>query len=106
MTPPMLICTKEEIRAMNRFLFKKGVIPAKILRCVQAKCGDNCLSPSKIYEWIKLFKQERTSLCDDERSGSPSASTTKDNLQVIEGVMMEGGLPSTQGRFHNSANKT
>ncbi|GFT66572.1 transposable element Tc3 transposase [Trichonephila clavipes] len=30
----------------------------------------------------------KASLCDDERSGSPSMSTAEDNVQIIEGILM------------------
>ena len=92
MAAPLSICTKEEMRAVIRFLF------AEIIRRMQAQYGDSCLSRSKIYEWIERFKQGRTSLCDDERSGRPSTSTTEDNVQVVEGIVME------RGETVNSAN--
>ncbi|GFT59240.1 hypothetical protein TNCV_3891861 [Trichonephila clavipes] len=47
-----------------------------------------CLSQSKIYEWIEHSKQGRT-LCDDERSDSPSTPTTENNVQVLEGALAE-----------------
>ncbi|GFV96982.1 hypothetical protein TNCV_4351951 [Trichonephila clavipes] len=50
--------------------------------------GGNCLFWSKVYECIERFKQGRTS-CDNERSASPSTTTTEDNVQVIEGIVME-----------------
>ncbi|GFW88686.1 hypothetical protein TNCV_2833471 [Trichonephila clavipes] len=34
------------------------------------------------------FKQGSTSVCDDERLGSPSTSTIENNVQVIEGTVM------------------
>jgi hypothetical protein len=41
---------------------------------MQAYCGDNCLSCSKIYKWIDHLKNGRTSVCDEERPGRPSTS--------------------------------
>jgi transposase len=72
MEAPVSICTKEEMRGVIRFLFAEGVKPMEIIRRMQAQYGDNCLSCSKIYEWIGHFKKGRTSICDEERSGRPS----------------------------------
>ncbi|GFT43478.1 hypothetical protein TNCV_815231 [Trichonephila clavipes] len=64
-----------------------------------AQHGDSYLSRSKIYKWIECFKHRRTSLCNDEGSGSPSTSTTKDNEQFVDVIVM-GGMASIQRRHH------
>jgi hypothetical protein len=50
MEAPLSIYTKQEMRGVIRFLFTEGVKPVDIIRRMQAQCGDNCLSRSKIYE--------------------------------------------------------
>ncbi|GFT63948.1 hypothetical protein TNCV_2314231 [Trichonephila clavipes] len=67
MTAPLSICIKEERRTVIRLLPAEGVKPAERIRRIQAQYGDSCLLRSKIYEWIELFKQGRTSLCDNEK---------------------------------------
>jgi hypothetical protein len=57
MEAPLSICTKEEMRGVIRFLFAEGVKPVESIRRKQAQYGDNCLSRSKIYEWIDHFKK-------------------------------------------------
>jgi hypothetical protein len=52
------------MRGVIRFLFAEGVKPVEIIREMHAKYGDNCLSHSKIYEWIDHFKKGRASVCD------------------------------------------
>jgi hypothetical protein len=64
MEDPLSICTKEKMRGMIRFLFAEGVKPVEIIRRMQAQYGDNCLSRSKIYEWVDHFTKGRTSVCD------------------------------------------
>jgi transposase len=56
---------------------------------MQAQYGDNCLSRSKIYEWIDHFKKGRTSVRDEERSGRPSTSRTENNIQAVERMVQE-----------------
>jgi transposase len=84
MEAPLSICTKEEIGGVIRFLFAEGFKPVEIIRRMQAQYGDNCLSRSKIYEWINHFKKGRTSVCDEERSGRTSTSRTENNIQAAE----------------------
>jgi hypothetical protein len=46
-------------------LFAEDVKPAEIICQMQAQYGDNCLSCSKIYEWIDHFKKGRTFVCNE-----------------------------------------
>jgi IS30 family transposase len=89
MEAPFSICTKEDTRGMIRFLFAEGFKPVEIVRRMQAQYSDNCLSHSKIYEWIDHFKNGRTSVCDEERSGRPSSSRNENNIQAVERMVRE-----------------
>jgi hypothetical protein len=89
MEAPLSICNKEEIWGVIRFLSAKGDKPVEIIRLMQAQYGDNCLSRSKIYEWIDHFIKGRTSVCDEEKSGRPSTSRTENNIQAIERMLRE-----------------
>ncbi|GFX60581.1 hypothetical protein TNCV_3061541 [Trichonephila clavipes] len=51
------------------------MISAEITRRMKMQYDDSCLLRSKISEWIDYFKKGKNSLCDDERSDSPSTST-------------------------------
>jgi transposase len=83
------ICIKEEMRGVIRFLSAEGEKPVEIIRRMQAQYDDNCLSRSKIYEWIDHFKKGRTSVCDEERSGRPAASRTENNIEAVERTVRE-----------------
>jgi hypothetical protein len=82
------ICTKEEMRGVIRFLFSEDVKPVEIIPLTQAEYGDNCLSRSKIYEWVVHFRNRRTSVCDEKRSGRPSTST-ENNTEAVERMVRE-----------------
>jgi hypothetical protein len=43
MEAPLSICTKQEMRAVIRFLFAEGVKSVEIICRMQAQYGDNCL---------------------------------------------------------------
>ena len=42
--------------------------------------GDGCLSLARTFEWYKRFKEGRTSVDDDPRSGRPLASRNYDSV--------------------------
>jgi len=50
---------------------------------LQEAFGDNAMSQSKTFLWYKCFKDGRTSVNDDERSGPPSTSTTPENIVKV-----------------------
>jgi transposase len=89
MEAPLSSGTEEEMRGMIRFLFAEGAKSVDIIRRMQAQYGDNCLSRSKIYEWVDHFTKGRTSICDEERSGRPSKSRTENNIQAVERMVRE-----------------
>ena len=41
------------------------------------------MSQSKTFLWYKRFKDGRTSVDDDERSGRPSTSTAPENVEKV-----------------------
>jgi histone-lysine N-methyltransferase SETMAR len=77
-----------EIRAVIKFLTKKGRATADIQTELQEVYGDNAPSYSTIKKWASEFKQGRESLEDDPRSGRPSTSTTDGNVDFIEELVM------------------
>jgi len=58
---------------------------------LQEAFGDNAMSQSKTLLWYctyKSFKDGRTSVDDDERSGRPSASTTPENIAKVRKAIL------------------
>jgi hypothetical protein len=49
----------------------------EIIRGMQDQYSDNCLSRSKMYEWIGYYKKGRNSVCNEERSERLSTSRTE-----------------------------
>jgi transposase len=89
MEAPLSVCTKEEMWGMVRFLFAEGVKPVEIIRRMQAEHGDNCLSRSKVYEWVDHFKKGRTSVSNEDRLGRPSTSKAEKSFQATERTVRE-----------------
>jgi len=51
--------------------------------------GDNALGHTQTYEWFKCFKNGCMSVDDEERSGWPSAGTTKENVAKVREALLE-----------------
>ncbi|UYV71041.1 ATP6V0B [Cordylochernes scorpioides] len=45
--------------------------------------GDAVMSRRRVFEWYKRFKESREETTDNERSGSPSTSTTPDKVNKV-----------------------
>ena len=59
---------------------------------LQQAFGDNVMSQSKIFLWYKRFKDGRTSVDDDERSGQQSISTPQEYIaKVREAILADVG---------------
>jgi histone-lysine N-methyltransferase SETMAR len=55
---------------------------------LQEAFGDNAMSQNKTFLWYKRFKDGRTSVNDDERSGRPSTSTTPENIAKVREAIL------------------
>ena len=99
MAAPLAVCTKEEQRAVIRFLWSEGVPEAEIHRKFSTQYGDSALPLRSVYEWIEKFKSGRTNVTHEEGAGLPSTSTTDEKIQQArEMVGQTGELPSM--RYH------
>jgi histone-lysine N-methyltransferase SETMAR len=83
----------KEQRIRNKFSFKLKKTAAETHRMFKEAFGDNAMSQSKTFLWYKRFKDGRTSVDDDERSGRPSTSTTPENIaKVREAILADSRL--------------
>ena len=81
MDAPLAQCTREEQRAVVRFLWSEGSSGTKIHQRLLAQYGDNALSKTTVYEWIEKFKTGRTSVKHAEGAGRPSTSTSEEKIE-------------------------
>ena len=88
MAAPLAVCTKEEQRAVIRFLWSEGVPGAEIHRRLSTQYGDNALPRRRGYEWIEKCKSGRTSVTHEEGAGRPSTSTTDKMIQQAREMVL------------------
>jgi hypothetical protein len=63
---PLWICTKEEQRAVIRFLCAEGVPGAEMHRRISVQYENSVVSQRMFYEWIERFENGRTSIKHEE----------------------------------------
>jgi len=69
-------------------LFQFLKTAAETHRMLQEAFGDNAMSQSKTFLWYIRFKDGRTSVDDDERSGRPSTSKTPKNIAKVREAIL------------------
>ena len=74
---------KIAIRAILRFLFKKGYNAASAFREICEYEGENALSRSTAERWFKKFKSGDNSLCDEPHLGRPSHVASENPLASV-----------------------
>ncbi|XP_025410521.1 protein GVQW3-like [Sipha flava] len=61
-----------ELRSVIRFLNAENIKPVDIHRQICEVYGENAMSDSMVRRWVRLFKEGRTNVHDEERTGRPS----------------------------------
>jgi len=57
--------TKEEQRAVIRFLWTEVVKSPEVHRRMLLQYGDNCLAQRRVYEWVELLRIGRIRIVDE-----------------------------------------
>ena len=81
MAAPLAVCTKQEQRAVIRFLWLEGVPGAEIHRRLSTQYGDSAVPRRSVYEWIEKFKSGWTKVTHEEGAGRRSTSTIDEKIQ-------------------------
>ncbi|KYN16305.1 PREDICTED: putative uncharacterized protein FLJ37770 [Trachymyrmex cornetzi] len=79
---------KCEIRGVIRYLVWKGKTPVEVYNEVKTAYGDKAMNRTSVFKWCREFKNGRTSVHDDQRSGRPSI-LTDDIVEKIENALRD-----------------
>lgn len=77
-----------EVRGVIRFLWAKKMPPVEIHRELCSVYGENIMSYTAVKKWCQLFREGRTNVHDEKRSGRPSV-ITDDLVEKIDGKIRE-----------------
>lgn len=73
---------------MIRFLTARNQSAAEMHRQYSEVYGSNAMSEGKVQKWVREFKNGRTNVHDEERSGRPSV-ITDDLVAAVESKIRE-----------------
>ncbi|KAG5313020.1 SETMR methyltransferase, partial [Pseudoatta argentina] len=79
---------KCEIRSVIRYLVWKEKTPVEVYNEVKTAYGDKGMNRTSVFKWCREFKNGRTSVHDDQRSGRPSI-LTDDIVEKIENALRD-----------------
>jgi len=79
---------KCEIRAVIRYLVAKEKSPHEIFNEVRTVYGEGHMNRTSVYKWCREFKNGRTNVHDDLRSGRPSI-LTDDVVKKVENAVRD-----------------
>jgi hypothetical protein len=77
----LMICSKEEQKAVVWFLWAEGVKGVEIHKHLSAQYVNNVLPQHSVYEWIEVFTNGWTNVTDSEHSGCLPISSSNDKQQ-------------------------
>ena len=75
-----------------KFCVKIGKSVTETFEMLKIAFGEESMCRTQTYEWWKRFKEGRTSVDDDPRSGRPSTSKTDDNVAKVREVIRSNRL--------------
>ncbi|GFN92049.1 histone-lysine N-methyltransferase SETMAR [Plakobranchus ocellatus] len=84
MAPPIPVWSKLEEKAVVHFLFAKGTTCSVIYREIVENYGEHAMSMIQVYQWCSWFKDGRTSLQDEPRSGRPNTANNDWNTARVD----------------------
>lgn len=89
MASPLEVSTLVEQRSVIRFLLSEGEKPSNIYSRMTKQYGESCMNRGNFYKWVDQFKNGRTSVTDEQRSGRPKEVSTPALESRIDNMIRE-----------------
>ena len=83
--------SKEEIRAVIRFLNAKSLNPTEIHKELQSVYGEHVISRTQVYHWCNLFEVGHSDLTEREGRGRSITATSEDNVKRVDELIRQDG---------------
>jgi len=79
-----------------KFCVKLGKSATETYDLLKKVYGDECLSRTQVFEWLKRFKEGREEIRDDQRPGCPSTSKRDANIEKVGEIVQQNRRQSIQ----------
>jgi len=80
---------RKEQQVCIKFCANLGKSATETLKMIQQGFGDQRLSRTQVFQWHTRFKTSRTSIDDDEHTGSPTSCTTPETVARIQELIRQ-----------------
>ena len=74
---------------MEQRIVKNKIKFSEILKMLTTAFEKSTLSQKNVHKWYKLFTEGREDVNDEAHPGCPSTSTTDENVEAVEKIIME-----------------
>ena len=81
------MCESTEQRICITFCFKIGKTTSETYRLLQQAYGEDAVGLTQVFDWFRRFKEGRTSVESDPRSGRPSTSRNEEMIAKVRNVV-------------------
>ncbi|KAJ8957738.1 hypothetical protein NQ318_017636 [Aromia moschata] len=92
-----MLSVQMEQRVNLKFLVKLGKTFIEGYAMSKEEYGNECLSRTQVFEWLKRFKEGRETIEDDPRLGRSSTSKTDENIEETGKLIGEDRRISIRG---------
>ena len=75
--------TRDEIRVMIYYDYKKGLSQQECFESLQKTFGDSCVSRATVYNWYAEFNRGRAHCEDENSTGRPRSAVTPENIEAV-----------------------
>jgi len=81
------MCESTEQRICIEFCFKIGKTATETYQLLQQTQGENAMGRTQVVDWFRRFKEGRTSVESDPRSGRPSTSRNEEIIAKVRTIV-------------------
>ena len=75
--------TRDEIRVMIYYDYKKGLSKQEYFESLQKTFHDSCVSRAIVYNWYAEFNRRRDHFEDEPIAGRPRRAVTPENIEAV-----------------------
>lgn len=81
--------TRENIRAMIYYDFRRGLTQQQCIDQLTSTFGDEAPSKTTVYHWFSEFNRGRSMLTDEVKAGRPKSVVVPQNIEAVRKLIMD-----------------
>ena len=82
------MCESTTQRICIKFCFKIGKTATETYQLLQQAYGEDSMGRTQVFDWFRRFKEGRTSIESDPRSGRPSTSGNEEMIAEVRTIVL------------------